>query len=82
MYICRASARDNPIVQEYILPDFSSNRKGRVRQPDEMLEDSNQILYMNNERFTVPEILFRPDDIGTCQARDTPRAGSFRAYRS
>ncbi|GJE94184.1 actin family protein [Phanerochaete sordida] len=61
---CRANARANPIVQEYVLPDFSSNRKGRVRQPEEILEDSHQILYMNNERFTVPEVLFRPDDIG------------------
>lgn len=28
------------------------------------MQDSYQVLYMNNERFTVPEILFRPDDIG------------------
>lgn len=26
--------------------------------------DAYQVLYMNNERFSVPEILFRPDDIG------------------
>jgi actin-related protein 6 len=26
--------------------------------------ESDQILVMNNERFTVPEILFHPDDIG------------------
>ena len=58
------TTRDNTIVQEYILPDFSANRPGRVRQPDENLQDSYQILYMNNERFTVPELLFRPDDIG------------------
>lgn len=51
-------------MQEYILPDFSSNRRGRIRQPDEILEDSYQVLYMNSERFVVPEILFRPDDIG------------------
>ncbi|CAJ0851040.1 18175_t:CDS:2 [Entrophospora sp. SA101] len=27
-----------------------------------------QVLYMNNERFTVPEILFNPSDIGMDQA--------------
>lgn len=54
----------NPIIQEYVLPDFSTNRRGRIRKPDEILEDSHQVLYMNNERFAVPEILFRPDDIG------------------
>jgi actin-related protein 6 len=26
--------------------------------------DTDQILVMNNERFTVPELVFRPDDIG------------------
>lgn len=56
--------RRNSIVQEYILPDFSINRQGRVRKDQENMEDSYQILYMNNERFSVPEILFRPDDIG------------------
>ena len=56
--------RSNPILQEYILPDFSVHRRGRVRRSQEPLEDSFQILYMNHERFTVPEILFKPDDIG------------------
>lgn len=55
--------KHNPIVQEYILPDLSTNRSGRIRQPDDIVE-TDQILVMNNERFTVPELLFRPDDIG------------------
>ena len=55
--------KNNPIVQEYILPDLSTNQSGRVRQSDDMVE-TDQILVMNNERFTVPELLFRPDDIG------------------
>ena len=29
-----------------------------------MVTETDQILVMNNERFSVPEILFRPDDIG------------------
>ena len=59
----RMDPKNNPIVQEYILPDLSTNRSGRVRQPDDIV-DTDQILVMNNERFTVPELLFRPDDIG------------------
>ena len=55
--------KNNPIVQEYILPDLSTKQNGRVRQPDDIVE-TDQILVMNNERFTVPELLFRPDDIG------------------
>jgi actin-related protein 6 len=60
----RQDPKGNPIVQEYILPDFSTNRQGRVRRPDDIIAETDQILLMNNERFTVPEILFRPDDIG------------------
>lgn len=60
----RTDPKHNPIVQEYILPDLSTNRMGRVRQPDDIITETDQILVMNNERFTVPEILFRPDDIG------------------
>ncbi|KAI0079499.1 actin-like protein ARP6 [Panus rudis PR-1116 ss-1] len=66
--ICRENPTNNPIVQEYILPDYSIPRPGRVRKPDEPLDDSCQILYMNNERFSVPEVLFRPDDIGLEQS--------------
>lgn len=54
----------NPIVQEYIFPDYSANRPGRIRTPGDPLGESYQTLTMNNERFTVPEILFRPTDIG------------------
>jgi len=55
-------------VQEYILPDFSINRAGRVRGPGEALDENAQVMYMNNERFTVPETIFRPDDIGLGQS--------------
>jgi hypothetical protein len=57
-------AKKNPIVQEYLLPDLSTNRKGRIRESQDIIAESDQILVMNNERFTVPEIIFRPDDIG------------------
>jgi len=62
--IGRTDIRRNSIVQDYILPDLSRNQKGRVRAPDETRSEADQVLVMNNERFVVPEILFRPDDIG------------------
>ncbi|KAF8739517.1 hypothetical protein AX14_009296 [Amanita brunnescens Koide BX004] len=61
---CRLGADSNGIVQEYILPDLTRNKHGRVREPDGMPTNSDQILVMNSERFTVPELIFRPDDLG------------------
>lgn len=65
----------------YVLPDFSRNRHGYVREQniykissqfgqsrtettEPQLEESEQILYMTNERFSVPELIFNPTDIG------------------
>jgi len=79
----RRDARKNPIVQEYVLPDFSPNSTSRVgyirsgpnaappvvegevapkKKPVEGEEE--QVLYMGNERFAGPELLFNPSDIG------------------
>jgi hypothetical protein len=60
----RLDPRSNPIVQEYVLPNFASHQTGRIRQPNEVLAETEQVLRMNSERFLLPEILFRPDDIG------------------
>lgn len=61
----RVDPKKNPIIQEYVLPDLTKSKQGHVRQPDEIAVDGQQVLTMNNERFAVPELLFRPDDIGT-----------------
>ncbi|KZS97377.1 actin-like protein Arp6 [Sistotremastrum niveocremeum HHB9708] len=66
--LCRAKPKRNPIIQEYLLPDYSRNRPGRLHNPQDIITDSDQILYMENERFSVPEVLFRPSDIGMDQA--------------
>ncbi|KZT23398.1 actin-related protein Arp6 [Neolentinus lepideus HHB14362 ss-1] len=66
MEICRENPRKNDIVQEYILPDFSANRQGHIRKAEDVGE-TDQILYMNNERFSVPETMFYPSDIGLQQ---------------
>ena len=51
-------------MQEYILPGFSSNRQERIKKPDDIVSDAVQVLIMNNERSTIPETIFWPDDIG------------------
>jgi len=67
----RVDRSRNAIVQEYVLPDFSRNRQGYIRQPDDLPVDGEQILYMGNERFSIPEVLFCPDHIGTYTRRET-----------
>jgi hypothetical protein len=56
----------NHIIRNYVLPDFNNIRRGYIQDPDKKdeLAENCQILRLNNERFTVPEILFHPSDIG------------------
>lgn len=60
----RSSPKQNSIVMEYLLPNYSINRGGEIRRPGYELTPTDQVLLMENERFTIPELLFRPDDIG------------------
>lgn len=62
------------IVVDYILPDFTALKRGYIRKKDtnadqiEMLDDSDQqFVRLCNERFTVPELLFSPSDVGIQQ---------------
>ncbi len=63
----RARHLRNPIVQEYVLPDVSANRHGYVRSKEENLAPTSAnlpVLVMENERFTIPELLFNPSYVG------------------
>ena len=51
-------------TDEYILPRYSEGRQGRVRVEGVMVTADDDVLRMNRERFCVPEVLFRPSDIG------------------
>lgn len=62
--MCSANSERNPIVREYVLPDFAFTLHGRIREPGAPVQEAEQVLQMNNERFLIPEILFRPDDVG------------------
>ena len=58
----------NTIVKDYVLPDYTTIRRGYLRdivKPDEDLEQ--QTLRLSNERFSIPELLFRPSDVGIPQ---------------
>jgi len=70
----------NTLLQQYVLPDFVNSNTGYIKGStnDPTLSSNKsasasfpkeeQILPMNNERFTVPELLMRPGDIGIAQA--------------
>ncbi|KAL4812601.1 actin-like protein arp6 [Aspergillus spinulosporus] len=67
------------VVVDYVLPDPNGGKRGFMRPHDPLLgskkrkavlagasaEQLNEdVLVLGNERFTVPEILFTPSDIG------------------
>jgi actin-related protein 6 len=70
------------IAKDYLLPDFHTRPKGIVREYDPAthskkrhgggrggaVETNEDILTLRNERFTVPELLFHPSDIGLRQS--------------
>lgn len=69
------------IAKDYVLPDYHARSKGYVRDHDpeqagklkklqtgKPAEAAEDILTLRNERFTVPELLFNPSDIGIRQS--------------
>lgn len=69
------------IAKDYVLPDYHNRSKGYVRDHDPNLagklmklttgkpvEVAEDVLTLRNERFTVPELLFSPSDIGMRQS--------------
>lgn len=59
---------ENPIVREYVLPDCTTIKRGFLQPVGTAKKnDDYQILRLNNERFTVPELFFHPSDIGINQ---------------
>ncbi|KFM71067.1 Actin-related protein 6, partial [Stegodyphus mimosarum] len=56
-------SKENTIVRDYVLPDYTVIRRGYVRPLEETTgkpKDNEQLIRMNNERFMVPEVLFHP----------------------
>lgn len=69
------------IVIDYVLPDYNTGRQGYIRPHDPSSsanmrkissltgsgEKAEDYMTLGNERFTVPEILFHPRDVGMKQ---------------
>lgn len=68
------------IAKDYVLPDFHTRSSGIVRDYDpaqgararklaagRVGEAAEDVLTLRNERFTVPELLFHPSDVGLRQ---------------
>ncbi|XP_029009862.1 actin-related protein 6 isoform X2 [Betta splendens] len=67
--IAQMKGEENTVMRDYVLPDFSTIKKGFCKPREEMVysgkyKTGEQILRLANERFAVPEILFQPSDIG------------------
>lgn len=65
---------ENDMVRDYVLPDYNTGKGGFVRnhlprsaRPGPAA-DEEQVMVLGNERFTVPELLFNPADVGLKQA--------------
>lgn len=65
MEIAKKKLDCNPIAKDYVLPDYTTLKRGFVRDPEPPGEQ--QTLRLINERFAIPEILFHPSDIGIKQ---------------
>ena len=69
------------LAKDYVLPDYHNRSKGYVRDHDPSAaskakllaarkagEAAEDFITLRNERFTVPELLFNPTDIGLRQS--------------
>jgi len=53
---------------EYVLPNFSTRRRGYLKKDSgTKISEEEQSLMLNNERFTIPDVLFNPSNIGIQQ---------------
>ncbi|KAK9450890.1 actin family [Limtongia smithiae] len=61
---------ENPLALEYVLPRTSTNGylQGHIRDTTQRVNPDDQILKLSNERFSIPELLFNPSDVGFHQA--------------
>ena len=71
---------EQEIIVDYVLPDYSSHKSGHIRPHDPSLnaklkkiglaapgEANEDFMTLGNERFSVPELLFNPRDVGLRQ---------------
>ncbi|XP_028397113.1 actin-related protein 6-like [Dendronephthya gigantea] len=66
--MARVKGKENKIVRDYVLPDYTNIKRGYIKPVEDMWDKSKiieneQIIRINIERFAVPEVLFHPSDI-------------------
>ncbi|XP_014782503.1 actin-related protein 6 [Octopus bimaculoides] len=67
METARLNRKDNSIGRDYILPDYTNIHRGYMNSLEESTgksKENEQLIRVNNERFSVPEILFHPSNVG------------------
>lgn len=60
-------ARRGELSKNFVLPDFSNNTPGYLANAETTITEEMQILTLKYELFSVPELLFRPLDVGLNQ---------------
>lgn len=65
MEVAKNKLENNTIAKDYVLPDYTTLRRGFLKNPEPPNEQ--QTLRLSNERFAIPEILFFPSDVGIRQ---------------
>jgi len=66
METAKQRGKDNTIVCDYVLPDYTHIKRGQMRPVEEgkASKGAEQTIRLNNERFAIPEILMHPSDVG------------------
>lgn len=78
----KTAADGRDVVIDYVLPDYNSHKRGFMRPHDPSLATKikkmgamanpggvvEDFMTLGNERFSVPELLFNPGDVGMKQA--------------
>lgn len=69
---------DTSIVVDYVLPDYETIHHGIIRPHDPSAAKNGtaplghpsreKVVTLGNERFTIPELLFNPGDVGMKEA--------------
>ena len=81
-YLKKRNEGDPDVLIDYVLPDYKANGHGSIRPHDPSLAarlkkmgavggpdaPTEDFMTLGNERFTVPELLFNPSNIGMKEA--------------
>uniref|UniRef100_H2YY43 Actin-related protein 6 n=1 Tax=Ciona savignyi TaxID=51511 RepID=H2YY43_CIOSA len=68
METCKLKGKDNIVLRDYVLPDYTQIKRGYIKVGyTTPTKSQEQMIRLTVERFAVPEILFHPSDVGIPQ---------------